>query len=496
MTHPSPRILLVDEPGDDLALASLVLKEALVGARVEGIDCLAALSGALAVGPPSVVITECALSWSDGFAVLDAVRHQHADCPVVFFSASHEPGPQDTLRGLDGWVPKTSTGYLHLPALVRRLARRAATPSPDPPLRPGTGVDQLPVAVITASPSGEILGANEAAASLLGLSDRARLRGRALQFILRPGEARDALVAALEAGGAIRGAEVQLARQDGGTTWARLSLWSGSGPDGAARCAATLEDITPYKQAEDRLTRLTQELGRSNEALERFASVVSHDLRGPLGVVRRGARLLVDSYGEGLEPDASKLVDTIIQGSERLEGMVEDILDLSRLGARAGTVEPTDFEAVADQALATLEPAIRDSGASVSRDGLPTLPADRGQICRLFENLVGNALKFHNGKPPLVHISAHEEPGCWVFSVRDNGIGMEPQDTERIFRMFQRLQNGSHPGNGMGLAICKDIVERHGGRIWVQSMRGEGSTFYFTIPTGDARAGDLDETHC
>ena len=487
MAHLSPRILLVDEPGDDLALASLVLSGALPQAQIEAIDGLAALTGALAAGSPTVVITESALSWSDGFAVLDAVRRHFPDCPVVFFSAAHEPGPEDTLRGLDGWVPKTSTGYLHLPVLVQRLARRRVAPAAS--AIQGAGVDQLPVAVITASPSGEILGANEAAAALLGVSDRARLRGRALQFILRPGETRDALIAALDSGGSLRGVEAQLACQDGQEAWARLSLWSGSGPDGAARFAATLEDITPYKIAEQRFTGLTRDLGRSNEALERFASVVSHDLRGPLSVVTRGARLLGDSFGEGLEPDAEQLVDTIIQGSERLEGMIEDILDLSRLESRGGALEPTDFDAVAEQALVSLEPAIQASGASVSRDKLPTLSADRGQICRLLENLVGNAIKFHNGTPPVVHISALEEPGQWVFSVRDNGIGMEPQDSERIFEMFQRLHNGSHPGNGMGLAICKDIVERHGGRIWVQSMRGEGSTFFFSIPAGDARAG-------
>jgi PAS domain S-box-containing protein len=495
MTHPSPRILLVDENGDDLALASLVLKGALEHVHIETVDSLAALAGALAAEPPSVVITERALSWGDGFAVLDAVRGQHPDCPVLFFSAAHEPSPDDSIRGLDGWLPKTSTGYLNLPILVQRLARRRASPGPNAMV--GAGVDKLPIAVITASPGGEILGANEAAATLLGVSDRARLRGRALQFVLRPGEARDALVRAIEAGSSIHGAEVQLARQDGEPVWVRMSLWSGSGPDGAARFAATLEDITPYKQAEARLTRLTGDLGRSNQALERFASVVSHDLRGPLGVVSRGAKLLEDCYGEGLDPDAGELVGTIIQGSERLESMIRDILELSRLGSRSEPSAPTDFNTVTEQALATLEPAIEASGASISHDKLPTLPADRGQICRLLENLVGNAIKFHNGAPPVVHISAFQEPDQWVFSVRDNGIGMDPQHSERIFDMFQRLQDGDQPGSGVGLAICKDIVERHGGRIWVQSMRGEGSTFYFSIPTPDPRAGGCDDvTKC
>ena len=495
MTHPSPRILLVDEHGDDVTLASLVLRDALEQVHIEAVNSLGALAGALAAGQPTAVITRCTLSWGDGFAVLDATRAVHPDCPVVFFDDDHTPGPQDTIRGVDGWLPKTSTGYLHLPVLVQRLARRRAAASPGAVV--GAGVDKLPIAVITASPAGEILGANEAAASLLGVSDRARLRGRALQFILRPGEARDALAAAIDAGGTLHGAEVQLASQGPEPVWARMSLWSGSGPDGAARFAATLEDISPYKQAEARLTGLTQDLSRSNQALERFASVVSHDLRGPLGVVTRGAKLLEDCYGEGLEPDAGKLVDTIVQGSERLGAMIEDILDLSRLGAQAAAPEPTDFDAVLDQALASLEPAIHASGASVSRDKLPTLPVDRGQICRLLENLVGNAIKFHNGAPPVVHISAFHEPDQWVFSVRDNGIGMEPKDTERIFGMFQRLQDGDQPGNGMGLAICKDIVERHGGRIWVQSMRGEGSTFYFSLPAGETPAGGCDDiTRC
>ncbi len=490
MPAPSPRILLIDAPGDDLALASLVIEGALPQACVVPVDSLTGLAGALAAGPPSVVITERALGWSDGFAVLEAVRAAHPDCPVLFFSAHHEPSPDDTIRGLDGWLPKTSTGYLNLPTLVERLLRRR--PAPSASVLQGAGVAQLPVAVITASRKGEILGANEAAARLLGVAERSQLEGRALTRILIPGPERERLTAALASGEALRGIEVELHREDPVRIWARLSLWSGAGPDGAARFACTLEDISPFKYNEERLTRLAQDLGRSNQALERFASVVSHDLRGPLGVVSRGAKLLDEHYAEGLDDDAVELLRAVIQGSDRLEGMIQDILDLARLGAGAKPREPTSLEAVADEALASLQPEIERSGASVSRDALPTLEVDRGQIARVLENLLGNALKFRRDKPPLIHIGAMQEPGQWVFSVQDNGIGFSPQEAERVFGMFQRLHNGAHPGNGMGLAICKDIVERHGGRIWVQSMPGEGSTFYFSLPAG----GPDDITRC
>ncbi len=490
------RVLLVDEQCDDLALASLVLAQAIPDVRVESIDSAAALAGALAAGRPSLVIAERTLSWGDGFEVLEVVRQLHPDCPVVFFSARCEPSPEDTLRGLDGWLPKTSAGFLHLPVIAQRLARRAAPPSPAPGPVNGAGVAKLPVAVLTASPSGEILGANEAAAQLLGVSDRTRLEGRALQFVLSPGPGREALTAALQSGGTVQGLEVELASKDATGRWARLSLWSGPGPDGAVRFAATLEDISPYKHSEQRLTRIADELGRSNEALERFASVLSHDLRGPLGVVSRGARLLEDAYGEQLADEAGALVRTIVQGSERVEGMVQDILELARLESAGRPMVPTDLGEVAAQALVTLQPAIHESGASVSCDALPTLPADRGQMARLFENLLGNALKFRGEATPLVHIGAVREPGQWVFSVRDNGVGIDPGDAERVFGMFQRLHNGSTPGSGMGLAISKNIIERHGGRIWVQSMAGEGSTFYFTIPAGDAPDGENDVTIC
>jgi PAS domain S-box-containing protein len=490
MAAPSPRILLVDEPGDDLALAALVLKGALKQAEIVPVESLSALSGALAAGAPAAVITERALGWSDGFAVLDAVRAAHPDCPVLFFSDRHEPSAEDTLRGLDGWLPKTSTGYLNLQTWLQRLLRRRAVPSPS--VLQGAGVAQLPVAVITASRKGEILGANEAAARLLGVVDRGHLEGRALARILIPGPARDQLMTALESGEPIRGIEVELAREDPVRIWARLSLWSGAGPDGAARFACTLEDISPFKLEEQRLSHLAEELSRSNQALERFASVVSHDLRGPLGVVSRGARLLDEHYAEGLDDDAAELLQAVLQGSDRLEGMVQDILDLARLGARARPPEPTSLEAVADEALASLQPVIEECGASISRDALPTLEVDRGQITRVLENLLNNALKFRRDKPPLIHIGAMQEPGQWVFSVQDNGIGFAPQEAERVFGMFQRLHNGSHPGNGMGLAICKDIVERHGGRIWVQSMPGEGSAFYFSLPAG----GPDDITRC
>jgi PAS domain S-box-containing protein len=487
MSTSSPRILIVDEPGDDLALVSLVLRGALDQARLETVEDMGGLAAALAAGAPSVVITERTLPWADGFDVLEAVRKLHPDCPVVFFSNAHEPSPRDSLRGLDGWVPKDSTGFLHLPKLVQRLTRRAR--GTDPALRPGAGVDKLPVAVLTAAPDGAIIGANHAAAMLLGASDRAELEGRSLVSLLRPGPAQDQLCAALEGGEPLRAQELELQREDGEPTWARVSLWGGAGPGGKPRFAATLEDISPYKRSEARLERLAQDLGRSNQALERFASVVSHDLRGPLGVVKRGAKLMEDAYGEGLEPEASQLLGTILQGSERLESMIQDVLDMARVGVGQGPPQPTDFGAVLHEALSSLSPTIQETGAEVSCDRLPTLSARPGQIQRLFENLLGNALKFRRDKRPIVHVGAFMEPGQWVFSVQDNGIGLEPAQSERVFDMFERLHNGSYPGHGMGLAISKEIVERHGGRIWVQSMRGEGSTFYFSIPTGEPRPG-------
>jgi PAS domain S-box-containing protein len=239
---------------------------------------------------------------------------------------------------------------------------------------------------------------------------------------------------------------------------------------------ASVVDITARKRAET-------ELRRSNEELERFAYVASHDLQEPLRMVGSYVQLLGKRYKGKLDADADEFIGYALDGALRMQRLIEDLLAFSRVGTRGQALVPTDANAVLDRALGSLKLAIDEAGATVTRDGLPTVSADAGQLEHLFLNLLSNALKFRASAPPEIRVAAERRDRDWVFSVHDNGIGIDPQYFERIFIIFQRLHGkNDYPGTGIGLAICKKIVERHGGRIWVESQPGQGATFSFTLP--------------
>ena len=245
-------------------------------------------------------------------------------------------------------------------------------------------------------------------------------------------------------------------------------------------------DITERKRAEEKARLLLAELDRSNKELGQFAYVASHDLQEPLRMVSSYTQLLARRYQGKLDANADEFIAYAVDGANRMQRLINDLLAYSRVGTRGKEFEPTDCAAAFDLALANLQAATVENGAVVTRDPLPTLMADKLQIGQLFQNLIGNAVKYHGAEPPRVHVSAERKGDDWVFSVRDNGIGIDPQYAERIFVIFQRLHTREeYPGTGIGLAICKKIVERHGGRIWMESQLGSGTTFYFTITAGN-----------
>jgi len=241
-------------------------------------------------------------------------------------------------------------------------------------------------------------------------------------------------------------------------------------------------DITERKAAEDALRRTMAELQRSNDELERFAYVASHDLQEPLRMVASYMQLLERRYKDRLDADAREFIGYASGGARRMQQLINDLLAYSRVGTRGRPFGPTNMEDAFQTAKSNLKVAMEEGGGEVTCNPLPTVTADEGQMIQVFQNLIGNALKFRRGDPPKVHVSAEQKEGEWVFAVRDNGIGIEAQYLPRIFAVFQRLHRDEYPGTGMGLAIADRIVRRHGGKMWAASRPGKGSTFYFTIP--------------
>jgi light-regulated signal transduction histidine kinase (bacteriophytochrome) len=236
------------------------------------------------------------------------------------------------------------------------------------------------------------------------------------------------------------------------------------------------------KRAEEALKVRTEELARSNRDLEQFAYVASHDLQEPLRMVTSYVQLLAKRYKGKLDSDADEFIGFAEDGAIRMWKLINDLLTYSRVGTHGKGLEPTDCEMALNQSLDNLKVAMEENGALVTHDPLPTVMADNPQLVQLFQNLIGNAIKFRGDEAPRVHVSASRNGNGWTFSVRDNGIGIAPEYAKRIFVIFQRLHSREkYAGTGIGLSICKKIVERHGGRIWVESELGKGTTFYFTL---------------
>lgn len=243
-----------------------------------------------------------------------------------------------------------------------------------------------------------------------------------------------------------------------------------------------IHDITERKKAEEQLEKTLKDLGRSNQELEQFAYIASHDLQEPLRMVASYLQLIEKRYKNQLDKDADDFINFAVDGSRRMQNMINGLLAYSRVGTKGKPFEATNCEEILGLAMANLQTAIEDSDAKITHDTLPTVKGDAAQLVQLFQNLIGNAINFRSDETPLIHISADEKGDEVVFSMRDNGVGFSQEYANRIFEIFERLHDKEHPGTGIGLAVCRRIVERHAGRIWAQSTPGKGSTFYFIIP--------------
>ncbi len=351
-------------------------------------------------------------------------------------------------------------------------------------------------AIIMMDDEGKVAFWNEAAETIFGYSAEEAL-GRELHPLLVPERFREAYRRGFAhfrtsgEGPAVGRTTELVGRRKGGEEFPIELSMSAVRLRGAWHAVGVVRDITDRKQAEEAVAAKAEELQRSNHELEQFAYVASHDLQEPLRMVRSYCQLLARRYEGQLDDDADEFIHYAVDGAGRMQRIIEDLLQYSRVNTRGKPPKPTDSEKVLEGVLSDLEAAVEESDAEVTHDPLPAVMADEVQLGRLLRNLVGNAIKYRGEGPPRVHVSAERRNGDCLFAVRDNGIGIDPQYHDRIFVIFQRLGGrDDEAGTGIGLAVCKRIVERHGGRIWVESAEGQGSTFYFTMPAHEQEDQD------
>ena len=278
--------------------------------------------------------------------------------------------------------------------------------------------------------------------------------------------------------------------RDGTVRWVQVRARPRRIFDGSIIWDGLILDVTERRQAEAeraeqarKIEEAAKELERSNKELEQFAYVASHDLQEPLRMVASYCQMLAKRYKGKLDSDADDFINFAVDGAKRMQNLINDLLAYSRAGQKRREFTPTNCNSIVEETCQSLKTAIDESGATVDVALLPTVMADPVQLGQVFQNLIGNALKFRGDHAPTVRVKVERRADDWLFSIADNGIGMAPEHLERIFLIFQRLHNQSqYPGTGIGLAVVKKIIERHGGRIWVESTPGSGSTFFFTLP--------------
>ena len=361
-------------------------------------------------------------------------------------------------------------------------------------------LDTAAEGIVGLDQAGRVVFANPAAAEMVGLSEEAMIEQSAVPWIeptpdappAREGTAlhtpEDATVPPLPIStvldfGIVEHGTGDLVRGDAGRLPIEYACAPILGGGSVVGAVLTFRDVPRRRAAERALKERARELARSNADLEQFAYVASHDLQEPLRAVVSYLQLLERRYGGQLDERAGRYIGYAVDGGRRMQTLISDLLTFSRVGRRDVAMEPVDLETVLAHIKSSLRVAIEESGAVICHDPLPTVDGDTTELTQLFQNLLGNAIKFRGEATPCIHVGAERQDGAWLFSVRDNGIGIAPEYRERVFVLFQRLHGrDEYGGTGIGLAVCKKIVERRGGTLWVEETPGGGSTFRFTIP--------------
>jgi len=454
---------------------------------------------------PDIVLADYNLPQWKGMEALDVLRRAGLDIPLILVSGAlgDVTAVECIKRGATDYVLKD--GLARLPEAIRRALQektlRERQERSDAAMRESQAQLEALVhsaldAILTVDEEQNIIVFNAAAEKVFRCS-RAEAMGKPIErfipqrfraahsvYIRKFGDTgitsrtSDSLgtLRALRADGEEFPMEASISRAEAG---------------GRALFTIILRDVTERERAEKELAEKMAELARSNADLEQFAYVASHDLQEPLRMVAAYTQLLAERYRGRLDEKADKFIDYAREGALRMQSLIQDLLAFSRIG-RNGCAH-VDCDAMVEEVLLTLGPAIQESGAVVTHGSLPTVWANRSQMTQVLQNLIGNAIKFRGTKPPVISMQAEKSGDHWLFSVSDNGIGIAPEHAQNIFVVFQRLHTRTeYPGNGIGLAICKKIIERHGGKIWVESQAGYGSIFKFTLPS----EGPAEEELC
>jgi signal transduction histidine kinase len=488
---PSPRrILVVLADSADRALAALLLRQGLADCAVEEIGDALAFMEALVDGGLDVAVVGHPLPWVDALDLLASVRRHHPKVVSVLLDSGGggDLAPRLPAAAVDRYLRRGSAGFLELPKAVheglQQVATRGLRTQADAVDR--TLVEAAPVGLFSAGPDGTLTRANAAFVRILGQRRQgATVLGARLQDLFEGASPPIDWTGLLT--GRAGAVERPVSLDTAGPVPLRVSLgaWPVPGQGGHVE---RLDGLVRELPAEVVEAASAPSPGPSaavvpSAELEQLTFAVSHDLQEPLHVIAHHAKQLADRYGERLGAEGDRFLAQLAGSAERMQSMIDGLLECSRAGQSGAPLRPVDFGRALEEALANLRASIEESGAEVRHTLMPSLYADFHQVVQLFQNLIGNAIKFRGVSPPRVVVGARERESDWRFAVKDNGIGIDPRFHARIFGMFQRLHTEEeYPGTGVGLALCKRIVARHGGEIWVHSAPEEGSTFYFTIP--------------
>jgi PAS domain S-box-containing protein len=495
-------VLQIEDSESDAALVQRSLERAGYRLDCERVETANKMRAALTQGSWDVIVADYHLPQFDAKSALEVLLSTGRDIPFIVVSGAvgEDVAVAMMKRGAHDFVTKDNLARL-APAVQREIKEawtREQRKQAEAALRQSERefrelAESIPQLVWITTDNGETIYCNSRCQEQLGVGPGQLLSDHWAEM-LHPDDYNPCLTAweqSLKAGTEFQ-RECRFRTANDEYRWFLLRASPvNEHREHATRWFGTSTDIDNQKQSQAQLLRVNQELARSNSLLEQFAYVASHDLQEPLRTIAVYVQLLSVKCKGRLSATAEEYLGFVHQAAVRMHRLVNDLLAFSRAGRPDQALLPTNLEDLLDGVLNNLSARIEETGATITRDELPAVMADSGQISQLLQNLIGNALKYRNGKElPVIGISAKQQQNEWVFAVRDNGIGINPRYFEQIFRIFNRLHTqDKYDGTGIGLAICQRIVERHKGRLWVESAEGVGSTFYFTIP--DALDGNV-----